>query len=90
MMMLMMVKSVVADETEMVATWFTEDRLEDTPIVEYGPTENDLSFEVIGETSHFNEEDASFYTHRALMTNLKPSYQYCEYKNVQCKMYMWW
>ena len=75
----MILFSGIADETEMIVTWVTINHIDDAPMVKFGFNENNLTLLAKAETSHFQMDGTSFYTHRGLLTELKPAAQYCKY-----------
>ena len=66
------------DETEMVITWATIQHINDTCNAEFGLQQSNLSSVVRAVTTHFNQDGANFYTHRALLTGLTPATKYCK------------
>lgn len=67
----------IGNETEMVITWVTIHHITDAVTVEFG-LNSTLGHSVKGETTHFQKDGASFYTHRALIAGLKPATRYCK------------
>ena len=67
-----------ADETEMLVTWTTYNAVDDSPKVEFGHSESDLHNHAKAEVTHFVEDKTGFYTYRAMMTGLKPEFNYCK------------
>ncbi|KAI2803400.1 Acid phosphatase type 7 [Blomia tropicalis] len=64
------------DETEMVVTWTTVHAISDACHVEFGLHHEKLTNTTKAATTHFKHDGANFYTHRSLLTGLKPATKY--------------
>lgn len=65
---------------QMVVTWLTQDDVNATVYVEYGPQPGQYQFQSIGQTTVFvdgGEQHLRRYIHRAKMV-VKPGQQYCK------------
>ena len=69
--------SLGVDATEMIVTWATLKHCKGS-FVEFGHSSSKLEHKVTASEVEFNR-NASFFTHRALMTGLKPDTVYCKF-----------
>lgn len=68
---------LVVGYSQMVVTWMTFEPTSNS-VVEYGLEPFEFNITKQGAATHFMNEKRDSYTHRVLLTNLKPDTVYCE------------